>query len=459
MARLINKILVVDDEEEFADLVANQLIAAGMTVTTANSAAQALELTATQSFDMVLTDILMPGMSGLDMLVEMQKRGGAAPVIMMTAYGSFDVAIQAMQKGAYDYVTKPLRKDEVLMAIRKLEEREGLYRRVATLEQKVKSIEPFGKLVGSNQKMQDVFALVRKVAQFKTTVLIIGESGTGKELVARAVHDNSARSLCPFMPVNCAAIPPHLLESELFGHVRGAFTDAYMDRKGVFEETNGGTIFLDELGELPLNLQVKLLRVLQDGEVKRLGAAKSAQVDVRVLAATARDLDADVKTGRFREDLYYRLNVVQIQLPPLRERLSDIPLLVDHFIKKTNARLGIHLKGIDQDGLNALLAYTWPGNVRELENAIERAAVLAEGDVLTRAALADNISKFKRREVAEDLSNLSLKKAERQLEERYIRAALLKTGGNRTRAADLLEISSRALLYKIKEYGIDVPHT
>ena len=458
MTGIITKVLIVDDEEEFAEILARQLAASGFQVQTCSSAAVAIEKAQAESFDLVLTDVLMPGMSGLDMISELTRLGIMCPVIVMTAYGSVDVAIQAMSRGAYDYITKPFRNDEVVLTIRKLEERESLQRRVHTLEEKLRGEHVVGDLIGTSPRMQDVFTLVKKVSQFRSTVLIMGESGTGKELVARAVHDQSARASGPFVAVNCAAIPSHLLESELFGHVRGAFTDAYSDRKGVFEEADGGTLFLDEMGELPLNLQVKLLRALQDGEIRRVGSAKSVRVDVRLLAATTKNLEAEVKGGRFREDLFYRLNVVQIRLPPLRERLSDIPSLVHHFIEKTNRRLGTAIEGIDKDAMNALLAYDWPGNVRELENAIERAGVLAESAIITRQSLSEPISRSRRREAEADPEDLSLKKAARILEERYIRAALLKTGGNRTRAAHLLEISHRALLYKIRDYNIDIPH-
>jgi two-component system response regulator AtoC len=310
--------------------------------------------------------------------------------------------------------------------------------------------------------MLDLFRTVRKIAEFKTTVLIGGESGTGKELIARALHRLSPRSNAPFIAVNCGAIPDTLLESELFGHRKGAFTDASRDRKGLFEEASGGTLFLDEIGELPLPLQVKLLRVLQEGEIRRLGDSQDVKVDVRVVAATARDLAAEVQRGAFREDLYYRLNVFALHLPALRQRREDIPLLVEHFITRMNARMGLAVAGASPGAMQLLAEYEWPGNVRELENCVERAIVLCEGSHIEVAGLPERIARGSSTPTpavavtGADTDDLSIKRASRRSEEILIRRALLKTRGNRTRAAELLEISHRALLYKIKEYGITV---
>jgi two-component system, NtrC family, response regulator AtoC len=460
MTTVIKKVLVVDDEEDFTHVLSRYLEKSGMECKTASSGIEALEILETEGFDLILSDILMPGMSGLDMLEELQSRNVTSPVIVMSAYGSLDTAVEAIKKGAYDYVSKPFRTmEEVLLTIRKLEEREALKRKVVHLEKKLQKEEGFGEIIGTSASMREVYSLVQKVAQFKTTVLIVGESGTGKELVAQAIHDQSSRKSEPFVAINCAAIPATLLESELFGHVKGAFTDAYADRTGIFEEADGGTILLDEMGEFPLPLQVKLLRTLQEGEIRRVGSTRSVKVDVRVLAATARDLESEVAAGQFREDLFYRLNVVQIRLPPLRERLADIEPLVRHFIAKTNERLGTKIQGIGKDALNALMAYGWPGNVRELENAIERASVLAEGDIMEKENLTEQMAAAKKKDWADSVTDLSIKKAMRELEERHIRAALIKTAGNRTHAAQLLEISHRALLYKIRDYDIDIPHT
>jgi two-component system response regulator AtoC len=303
--------------------------------------------------------------------------------------------------------------------------------------------------------MVAIFKTITKVADFKTTVLITGESGTGKELVARAIHGRSSRKTAPFVAINCGAIPENLLESELFGHRKGAFTDATADRRGLFEEATGGTLFLDEIGELPINLQVKLLRVLQEESIRRLGDTKDVKVDVRIIAATHRDLQADVKAQRFREDLFYRIHVLSIHVPPLRDRRDDIALLLDHFLVRNNARLGTNIRGVSPDARKLLLEYAWPGNVRELENTIERAMVLAESDVLQAADLPERIrDALDPIQVQLASGELSIKKTSAIVEQILIRRALQKTKGNRTRAADLLEISHRALLYKIKDYKI-----
>jgi two-component system response regulator AtoC len=339
--------------------------------------------------------------------------------------------------------------------LRKAEEREQLRRENKALREAVERSTRFEEMIGRSEAIQQVFRFIERAAGVSTTVLIQGESGTGKELVARALHKRGPRASRPFIAVNCGAIPATLLESELFGHKRGAFTDATSDKVGLFEAAHEGTLFLDEVGELPLALQVKLLRVLQEGTIRRIGETRDRNIDVRVIAATVRDLEAEVASGHFREDLFYRLNVLPIQVPPLRERPEDIPLLVDHFVARNNARLGTRIRGVDEHARKILLAYHWPGNVRELENVIERAMVLAEGDVIGEADLPDRL---KRREDARLLAlssdELSIKKTTRFIEEQLIRRALEKTGGNRTAAARLLEISHRALLYKIKDYGI-----
>ncbi len=458
MSDAIKRILLVEDDDQYAEMLSFQLEGADYEVHREPGARKALAALEGASFDLILTDILMPGMSGIDFLEQLALLRETTPVIVMSAYGSIDTAIQAMKKGAYDYVAKPFKKDELLLCIRKLEERESLRKTVLQLQQKIEAQQTFGGLIGGSPAMLDVYSLIKKVSPFKSTVLVLGQSGTGKELVARAIHSNSPRSSAPFVALNCAAIPETLLESEIFGHVRGAFTDAHADRKGLFEEANGGTLLLDEIGELPLALQAKLLRTLQDSEVRRVGGTKSLKVDVRVLAATARDLKEEVAAKRFREDLFYRLNVVQIVMPPLRNRLGDIELLVGHFISKTNKRLGTSISGIDESALRALQAYSWPGNVRELENAVERAAVLAEGSEIRKENLPAPIQGARASTVTPlKPEELSIKKSTRELEARLIRAALLKTGGNRTRAAEILEISHRALLYKLREYNIDVP--
>jgi two-component system response regulator AtoC len=414
-------------------------------------------------YDIIITDLRMPGRSGMDLVDEVRRRNLDATVVVMTAFGSKDVAIEAMKRGAYDYLSKPFEADELILVLRKAEERERLFRENQSLARQVRStgVEPeggFGDFVARSPQMLELFRTVRKIAEFKTTVLIDGESGTGKELVAHAIHSSSPRARAAFIAVNCGAIPANLLESELFGHRKGAFTDANRDRKGLFEEASGGTLFLDEIGELPLNLQVKLLRVLQEGEIRRLGDGQDTKIDVRVVAATARDLAEEVRRGAFREDLYYRLNVFSLHLPALRERREDIPLLVEHFLARMNARMGLTISGVTAEAMRILTACDWPGNVRELENTVERAVVLAEGSTIDVESLPERLrapaSGTNAVQAAADDGDLSIKKASRRSEEDLIRRALERTKGNRTRAAELLEISHRALLYKIREYGI-----
>ena len=446
---------MADDEENLRLVLKTLLKRNGYEVETASSGEEALALVESFGPDFVLTDVRMPRMGGLDLLSTLKAKGNEATVIVMSAYGSNDLAIEAMKSGAYDYVSKPFKPDEIVLTLKKAEERETLRRENRALREEIRKEHRFDGILAKSAKMQGIFRTISKVADYKTTVLITGESGVGKELVARAIHQRSGRAGKPFVPVNCGAIPENLLESELFGHKRGAFTDAVHDRRGLFEEADGGTLFLDEIGELPLGLQVKLLRVLEDEKIRRLGESKDLQVDVRIVAATHRDLAAETKAGRFREDLFYRLNVLPIWVPPLRDRREDIPLLVDHFVVRNNVRLGTDIRGLDGEARRLLYEYSWPGNVRELENTVERAMVLAEGDQITAADLPERVREA-RDPVKLQLSSgeLSVKKTTRYIEEVLIRRALQKTKGNRTRAAELLEISHRALLYKIKDYGI-----
>jgi two-component system response regulator AtoC len=352
-------------------------------------------------------------------------------------------------------VQKPFKHDEIVLTLRKAEEREALRRENRALREEIRKEHQFEQILAKSQSMQDIFRTIAKIADYKTTVLISGESGTGKELVARALHGRSSRRGGNFVAVNCGAIPENLLESELFGHKKGAFTDANSDRRGLFEEADGGTLFLDEIGELPIALQVKLLRVLQDEMIRRVGDSRDLKVDVRIIAATHRDLAAEVKAARFREDLFYRLNVLPISVPPLRTRREDIALLIDHFVARNNARLGTQIRGVDTEARRLLVEYGWPGNVRELENTIERAMVLSEGDLLVASDLPDRIREVRDPvQVQLTTGELSIKKTTRVIEETLIRRALQKTKGNRTRAAEVLELSHRALLYKIKDYKI-----
>lgn len=447
------KILIIDDEESMRHMLSIILKKEGYDVVSVEGGQQALKVLDKEDFDFILCDIKMPGMDGLGFLkaVRSQESGVGSVIIMMSAYGAIDTAIECMRLGAYDYISKPFKADEILLTLKKAEEREKLKSENKRLKEAFQREYDFKNIIAKTSAMLDIFKLIKKVADYNTTVLITGESGTGKELIARGIHYNGSRKDKPFVAVNCGAIPAMLLESELFGHVKGAFTDAVRDKKGLFEEADGGTIFLDELGELPRELQVKLLRVLQEGEIRKVGDAKSKKIDVRVIAATARDLPDEIKKGNFREDLFYRLNVVPVKLPPLRERQADIPLLANYFADIYARKFGKKIKAIDEEAMNHLINYSWPGNVRELENVIERAVILVDGDVIKTDSLPFQPSAISHQPLAN--TGLSIKKAEETLEKELIKKALEMTKGNKTKAAELLEISHRALLYKIKEYG------
>ncbi|HUL36252.1 MAG TPA: sigma-54 dependent transcriptional regulator [Thermodesulfobacteriota bacterium] len=450
------RILIIDDEESFRHMLSVILIKEGYEVETASNGEEGLQKSLASPFDQILCDIRMPRMDGLEFLRQIKKTAVDATIIIMSAYGTLDIAIEAMKLGAYDYISKPFKPDEIILTLRKAQEREQLRRENQLLRKEVAKEYSFENIVSKNEEMQKIFDVIKKIAPYKSTVLITGESGTGKELIARALHYNSERSQNPFLPINCGAIPENLLESELFGHAKGAFTDAIRTKKGLFEEADSGTLFLDEIGELPGQLQVKLLRVLQEGEVRRIGESKSIQVDVRIVSATVKDLVKEVNESRFREDLFYRLNVLPIHIPPLRERKEDIPLLIHHFIKKYNEVMNKNVAGVDQKALEALMNYKWYGNVRELENTIERAIVLTDKDHIEVENLPVEVQDFKGELQFEVFSDeeCSIKKASKTLEINLIKKALRKTKGNHTHAARLLEISHRALLYKIKEYGI-----
>ena len=451
------KILVVDDELGLRHTLTLILEADGHEIRSASTGESALEELARDDADVVLCDVRMPGMDGLAFLERYTATSGRALVIMMSAYGDDDAALDAIKRGAYDFIPKPFRAEQVSLIVGKAIEREGLRTQVARLSQELAALRPPAGIVGKSAALAQAVAIARKVAKHPSTVLITGESGSGKELIARLIHDASPRSAAPFVAVNCGAIPEQLLESELFGHARGAFTGATEARSGLFEEADGGTLFLDELGELPQPLQVKLLRALQEGEVRRVGDNVSRAVDVRVIAATSRDLESEVRDGRFRADLFYRVNVVRIQSPPLRERREDIPDLVRHFMTAINKRLGTHVTSVAPTAMGLLMDYVWPGNVRELENVVERATVLADGTTLDVAHLPAAIrspGNGADSTAAEDL-DLSIKRRTATLERALIERALKETAGNRTRAARILELSQRALLYKIKEYGLE----
>jgi two-component system response regulator AtoC len=453
------RVLIIDDEKPFADMLDTMLRGAGYDTSVRYRGEDGLAAMGESRWDLVLCDIKMPRMNGLELLDAMAERGLSSTVIIMSAFGTIDLAIEALRRGAYDYISKPFKRDEVILVLRKAEEREQLRARVAELEEHVSRLEKIEggdrPLLGESEPMRELKRLLSKVAAFPTTVLLTGESGTGKELVARAIHRASPRADKPFVAVNCGAIPESLLESELFGHMRGAFTDAHADKPGLFVEAHTGTLLLDEVGELPPSLQVGLLRVLQEGEVRPVGSSKSRKVDVRVIAATHRNLGEDVAEGRFREDLYYRLNVLPVHAAPLRERASDIPLLAEHILGRIASRMGLAASTLDPAATKLLLAYSWPGNVRELENVLERAMVLSEGSVIQPEDLPTYLKTSGDPVQAIVASGeLSIKKAQAFIERELIKRALAETGGNRTHAAKLLELSHRALLYKIKDYDL-----
>lgn len=452
------RILIIEDEANMRHMLEVLLIRSGYEVKTAADGQEGLGAIEREGFHFILCDIKMPRMDGMAFLKSATDKLDNTTVIMMSAYGTVDTAIEAMKLGAYDYISKPFKTDEVLLTLKKAEERERLKKENLQLKDQIQRIEKsynFNNIVAKSKTMQSVFDLIKKVADHKTTVLITGESGTGKELIARAIHFNGARHNGPLVSINCGGIPETLLESEFFGYKKGAFTDAWRDKIGRFEEAHNGTIFLDEVGELPFSLQIKLLRVLQEEEITPLGSTGIKKVDVRVIAATAKDLGQEIKKGLFREDLYYRINVVTIYLPPLRERVEDIHLLTEHFAKFFNTKLKKNIKGISLEVMERFMAYPWPGNVRELENVIERAILLAPGNTLEISDLPPTLK--------HDLyppSNLtpegisSIKVASRILEKELIERALTKTGGNRTQASKMLEISRPILISKIKEYKL-----
>ncbi len=457
----MNRILIVDDERSMRELTSLLLRKEGYEVEVCESGDLACQLLGERPFDLVLTDLKMPGRSGLDVLQAAKRLDPSTQVILMTAFATTDTAITAMKQGAADYITKPFKVDELLvqvekaLAVRRLE-RENFY-----LKQELATSRRLSDIVGKSPVMRRVYEMVLRVAPTRTTVLVTGESGTGKELVARALHQNSDRAQGPFIPVNCGAIPEALIESELFGHTRGAFTGAASEKKGLFASADGGTIFLDEIGELPMSMQVKLLRVLQEKKIKKVGAVNEESVDVRVVAATNRDLKAMVQKNAFREDLYYRLNVIQLALPPLRERREDMPLLIQHFLEKYAREMGKAIRGVAREAMELLLHYPYDGNVRELENIVERAVTLEMTDMITVDSLPYGMQKSGHiEEWASDLDipteGLNLDAIVENLERNLIAKALKRTNGVRKDAARLLQISFRSMRYRLQKYGIAV---
>ncbi len=446
-------ILVVDDEELQRNILKTILTAEGYETFTAPSGEEALKMITTYNPDVVLTDLKMEGMDGLAMLQQINALKEPPAVIMMTAFGSISLAVEAMKHGAFDFLTKPLDKDIVLVTIKKAIEKMELLKKTQELQQALFERFNIESIVGHSVAMRDVINLIKKVSISPVTVLILGESGTGKELVAKAIHYNSQRATKLFTAINCAAIPENLIESELFGYEPGAFTGATTRKKGLFEATNGGTLFLDEIGDLPLLTQSKILRVLQEKEVRRLGGRDSIKVDVRIIAATNKDLEKEMRDGRFREDLYYRLRVVTIELPPLRHRKEDIPELVKHFIEKYNREFGKRIKGIETPAMKALLDYSWPGNIRQLESVIEKAVLMCDSDMIKLDEIKSDLKTIRKNGILDlDIPDEGINFEE--LEKELLKKAMAKANNVAARAARLLGMSYKTFWYRWEKFGL-----
>lgn len=445
------KVAVVDDDLEMGRVVRDLLIEEGYNVAQYSSAAEALVKFKTDSPQVLITDHKMKDIDGLMFLRKVQTDYPEIISIMMTAFGSIETAIEAMKAGAYHYIVKPFKNDELTLLVQRASERANLKKENKTLRNELNKTFRLESVIGKSPAMTSVFEMVKLVSTAAASVLVTGESGSGKEVIARALHNSGPRKAKPFVPLNCTAIPEQLLESELFGHVKGSFTGAMSDKKGLFEEANGGTLFLDEIGDLSLPLQAKLLRVLQDQQIRPVGSNQSKQVDVRIIAATHRDLKVLVKDGKFREDLFYRLNVIQIRVPSLRDRKEDIPLLVENFIQKFGARNGSSVKLISPEAMAILMAHPWPGNVRELENVIERAMVLTRGEQIEKNVVLDSALN----EAKESIDQLQADRPTlEKLEERYIKLVMSETNYKKDEAAKVLGLSRRTLYRKERLYGM-----
>lgn len=452
----MTNVLVVDDERNYLFVLEDLLTDEGYNVLTASSGTEAVEILRNQQIDAILSDIKMPGMNGIELLERVLANDPGLPVILMTAFAEVDQAVSAMKKGALDHIQKPFDNEDIKRAVaRAVQKRrmDGNFRRIDSAD----SDPVWGNVIGSSEAMERVFEILKRVADTPATVLISGESGTGKEVIAKALYKASSRALKPFVSINCAAIPETLLESELFGYEKGAFTGAVSTKQGKFEIADTGVLFLDEIGEMSLNLQVKLLRVLQEQEFQRVGGNRDIRVDVRLIAATNKDLRSQVEAGLFRSDLFFRLNVVHVTLPPLRQRMTDIPLLITYFLKKSCERLGKAIPEISPETMAALCSYSWPGNVRELENAIEYAILMSRGHMVTIEDLPNQIKLHKASDSSFNLDlkhNAGLMDALDTMEEKMIRDALKKAGNIQAQAAKILGISRSNLQYKMKKYGL-----
>jgi two-component system response regulator PilR (NtrC family) len=456
------RLLIIDDDSSLREFLPMLLERDGYQIKTAATGEEGLELFDGWHPDIIITDLTMPGINGLEVLrrvkVRAAREGRDVPVLLLTAYATVSTAVEAMREGAFDYITKPFINDDLRQVVSRALAMQRLSEDNARLRLELGSRYQLGQLVGTSEKMQQVYSLVRKVMGFRINCLITGESGTGKELVARAIHYGSDRAQGAFIPVNCGAIPENLFESELFGHRKGSFTGAIRDKQGFFAAAHGGTLFLDEVGDLPLALQVKVLRALQEKKITIIGDTSETAVDVRVVAATNRNLETEVKEGRFREDLYYRLNVVQVTVPPLRERQEDIPALAHHFLEKFNEEFGKNVKGIGPEAMALLKGYAYPGNVRELQNIIERAVALEVGTLISPVSLPERVQgaiPVLDEEEEFSLEAIDLEARLNGIERRYLEQALSATSGNRTQAARLLGITFRSLRYRLAKFDMD----
>jgi len=458
----MGKILIVDDEHSMREFLSIILQKEGHTVVTASNGSTALEYLASDTFDIVLTDIRMPGISGLDILKQIREHYPDTITIMITAYASTETAIEAMKQGAYDYIAKPFKVEEIKLIVRNALEKQKLRQENTVLKKKIQEWTTsglIGGIVGKSPAILAIIELIAKIADSPSTVLITGESGTGKELVARAIHNYSKRKNKPFIAINCSAIPEGLLESELFGHVKGAFTGAIMNKEGLFEAANGGTLFLDEIGDIPLSFQAKLLRVLEDKKIKRVGSNQEISVDVRIIAATNKDLRKAISEGTFREDLFYRLDVIPIKVPPLRERKEDIPLLVNHFVSRFSRILGKEVRGVSREAMERLMQHHWKGNVRELENVIERAVTLGGGPIIELHNIEESLSRNINSRIPlppGDIppEGIDLDEMLASIEKHFLLKALHRANGVKKDAAKLLGLDFRSFRYRLSKYNI-----
>jgi two-component system, NtrC family, response regulator AtoC len=456
------QILVVDDDPQMQFFLKEALERQQYVVNVQPSAEAALAALASSRFDLILMDVRLPGMNGLDAVNEIQKVDHRTPIIIMTAHGTRDTALEAVRRGAYDYFTKPFSLDEMEIIVRRALEKKRMVGELEQLRHQLAAASRRGRIVGTSRALEEILRLIDRVGPTDSTVLILGESGTGKELIAEAIHENSNRRSKPFVKLNCAAIPENLLESELFGHEKGAFTGAISRKPGKFETADGGTLLLDEIGDMTLSTQAKILRALQEREFQRVGGTQTIKVDVRIIASTNKDLEREVKEGTFRDDLYFRLNVVTLQVPPLRDRREEIPELADHFLAETNTRLNRGITRLAPDALAALMEYGWPGNIRELRNMIERAVVINDGDVLALSSFPPPIRPVEPPPGAggtarwETMQNLTLDEKVAQLERAFVMDALARAGGVQAAAARLLGVTERSVWHLVKKHRIEV---